>query len=115
MLASTILFASVLVASNAYTLKLSAPDVSYCQDGSEEWFSNIVLNVNPWPVHVAANEVISIDGGIDIMQTVEVGSQLKLDLSLQTALGNLPIPCLPVRFLVHIQCSNILKLISSIA
>ena len=110
MLASTLLFASFLVASNAYTLKLSAPDVSYCQDGSEEWFSNIVLNVNPWPVHVAANEVISIDGGIDIMQTVEVGSQLKLDLSLQTALGNLPIPCLPVLFQVQCKFLTFLKI-----
>merc|ERR1712111_50155 len=71
----------------------------------QKWFSNIVLNVNPWPVHVAANEVISIDGGIDIMQTVEVGSQLKLDLSLQTALGNLPIPCLPIEDLNIGSCT----------
>ena len=95
MLAS-VLLASLFVASNAYTLKVRAPDVSYCQDGSEDWFGNIVLNINPWPVHIAANEVLSIDGGIDIMQTVEVGSQLKIELALQTALGDLPIPCLPV-------------------
>lgn len=95
MLAS-VLLASLFVASNAYTLKVRAPDVSYCQDGSEDWFGNIVLNINPWPVHIAANEVLSIDVGLDILQTVEVGSQLKVEWALQTPLGDLPIPCVPV-------------------
>ena len=95
MLAS-VLLASLFVASNAYTLKVRAPDVSYCQDGTEDWFSNIVYNVNPWPMHIAANEVLSIDVGLDILQTVEVGSQLKVEWALQTPLGDLPIPCVPV-------------------
>merc|ERR1711872_584536 len=61
-----------------------------------DWFSNIALNVQPWPVEIAAGKTITLDGAIDIMQEIEVGSGLNLKLTLITAIGNLPIPCLPI-------------------
>ena len=96
MLAKIAIFASLAIAANAFSLRVKAPEVNYCLDGSDAWFGNIVLNINPWPVHISAGAQLSIDGGLDILQTVEVGSQLKLDLKLQTSLGALPIPCIPV-------------------
>merc|ERR1719150_649355 len=89
-------FASLLIAANALTLRVKAPEVEYCLDGSDAWFSNIVLNILPWPVEISAGAQLSIDGGLDILQVVEVGSQLKLELKLQTPLGELPIPCIPI-------------------
>ena len=65
-------------------------------DGTDAWFSNIVLNVEPWPAHIATGEIITLDGAMDILQEVEMGFSLDLKLTLVTAIGNLPIPCLPV-------------------
>lgn len=84
-------------AAHGMKLKVKLPDVTYCQDGSDQWFSNIQLDIQPFPVHVASGEHISIDAGVDIMQEVEVGSQLDVDMSVKTILGPLHIPCLDVR------------------
>ena len=65
-------------------------------EGTDAWFSNIELNITPWPAHIATGETITLDGAIDILQEVEMGSGLDLKLTLVTAIGNLPIPCLPV-------------------
>merc|ERR1711997_24016 len=85
--------------TQALTLRVKnvkAPDVRTCMDSTSEWFDNISLDITPWPVVVAAGNVISLDGGIDIMQGIEVGSNLNIKLTLITAIGNLPIPCLPI-------------------
>merc|ERR1739848_383733 len=66
---------------------------------------NISLDIKPWPVHVAAGETITLDGAIDIMQEIEVGSGIELKLTLITAIGNLPIPCLPIGELNIGSCS----------
>merc|ERR1711971_915026 len=79
-----------------YVLKTSIPDVMSCMEGTDAWFSNIVLNITPWPAHIATGETITLDGAIDILQEVEMGSGLDLKLTLVTAIGNLPIPCLPI-------------------
>ena len=96
MFSKAAILASLLIAANAYSLRTKAPEVEYCLDGSDAWFGNIVLNILPWPVEISAGAQLSIDGGLDILQVVEVGSQLKLDLKLETPLGALPIPCIPV-------------------
>merc|ERR1711963_1147511 len=96
MMKSLFLAAVVLASAQAATLKLKSPDVSYCLDGSEEWFGNIMVEVQPWPVVIATGETLTLDGGLDILQEIEVGSQLELKLTLKTAIGNLPIPCLPI-------------------
>merc|ERR1712020_586352 len=72
------------------------PDVMTCQDGTDAWFSGISLDVTPWPVVVAGGETITLQGQIDIMQEIEMGSQLELKLTLITPIGNLPVPCLPI-------------------
>ena len=99
MAAKLFIFALALASTQALTLRVKnvkAPDVRTCMDGTSEWFDNISLDITPWPVVVAAGNVISLDGGIDIMQEIEVGSNLNIKLTLITAIGNLPIPCLPV-------------------
>ena len=99
MSAKLFVFALALASTQALSLrvqKVRAPDVSECMAGTSDWFSNIALNVQPWPVEIAAGKTITLDGAIDIMQEIEVGSGLNLKLTLITAIGNLPIPCLPV-------------------
>ena len=93
------LVALFLASANGLSLKLSAPDVSTCMDGTDQWFSDINLDVNPWPVHIAAGEKITISAGARLLQTVVDGSKVRLDLNLKTLIGNLHIPCLPVRFI----------------
>ena len=91
-----ILFASLFAATNAYNLTVRAPDVSYCQDGSEDWITNIVYNINPWPMHIASNEVISVEGSVDLLQTIEEGTKYKVEATFETPFGDYPIPCVPV-------------------
>jgi len=90
-----ILFASLFAATNAYNLTVRAPDVSYCQDGSEDWITNIVYNINPWPVHIASNEVITSEGSVDLLQTIEEGTKYKLEIVFESPFGDFPIPCVP--------------------
>merc|ERR1711953_1419817 len=78
-------FVALIAFSNALSLRLAAPEVTSCLEGTENYVEDISVNIQPWPVHVATGATLSIDG-----------SELKLDLSLVTALGNLPIPCLPI-------------------
>lgn len=92
----TALIVVLVSAAHGMKLKVKLPDVTYCADGSDQWFSNINLDITPFPVHVASGEKISIDAGVDILQAVEVGSQLELDMSVKTILGPLHIPCLDV-------------------
>ena len=99
MSAKLFIFALALASTQALSLRVKnvrAPDVSVCQDGTNDWFDNIALDITPWPAHIAAGATITIDGAIDIMQEIEVGSGIELKLTLITAIGNLPIPCLPV-------------------
>ena len=91
-------FVTFIAFSNALSLRLAAPEVTSCLEGTENYVENISVNIQPWPVHVATGATLSIDGGLTILDAIVEGSQLKLDLSLVTALGNLPIPCLPVSF-----------------
>eukprot|EP00093_Oithona_nana_P009909 09909.XXX_599589_598912_1 [CDS] Oithona nana genome sequencing. len=89
-------FVTFIAFSNALSLRLAAPEVTSCLEGTENFVENISVNIQPWPVHVATGATLSIDGGLTILDAIVEGSQLKLDLSLVTALGNLPIPCLPI-------------------
>ena len=93
------IFALALASTQALTLRaknVRVPDVNTCLDGTDDWFSGISLDVTPWPVVVAGGETITLQGQIDIMQEIEMGSQLELKLTLITPIGNLPVPCLPV-------------------
>ena len=98
MSAKLFVIALCLASTQALTLRFKpkAPDVEYCLDGSDQWFNNINLDIVPFPVKVETGAMLSIDGGLDIAQEIEVGSMLKLKLTLKTAIGGLPIPCLPV-------------------
>merc|ERR1712156_493017 len=94
MSAKLFVFTLALASTQALSLrvqKVRAPDVNECMDGTSDWFSNIALNVQPWPVEIAAGKTITLDGAIDIMQEIEVGSGLNLKLTLITAIGNLNI------------------------
>lgn len=95
-------------AAHGMKLKLKKPDVTYCKDGSDQWFANIQVDVQPWPVHIAAGASLSLDGGVDILQTVEDGSRVALEMELKTVLGPLKIPCLEVHNLnlVNIEFSE---------
>merc|ERR1712109_121076 len=93
------ILALALASTQALTLRaknVRTPDVMTCQDGTDAWFSGISLDVTPWPVIVAGGETITLQGQIDIMQEIEMGSQLELKLTLITPIGNLPVPCLPI-------------------
>ena len=99
MLAKFFFFALVLASTKALSIRvknLRTPDVSTCLDGTNEWFDNISLDVKPWPVEIAAGKTITLQGQVDIMQEIEVGSGVELKLTLITAIGNLDIPCLVV-------------------
>merc|ERR1712004_750836 len=83
-------FVTFIAFSNALSLRLAAPEVTSCLEGTENYVENISVNIQPWPVHVATGATLSIDGGLTILDAIVEGSQLKLDLSLVTALGNCP-------------------------
>ena len=98
-MSSKLFFIALCLASaQALTLKFKnkALDISYCLDGSDQWVSNIMLDVQPWPVTVATGATFTLDGGLDILQEIEPESMLRLELTLKTAIGDLPIPCIPV-------------------
>ena len=103
MLAKFSTFITLIAFSNALSLKLKAPEVTSCMEGTENYVENVSVNIQPWPVHIATGATLSIDGGLDVLDSIVEGSQLKLDLSLVTALGNLPIPCLPVSHIFQID------------
>ena len=96
------LLALFLAGSEAFNLRniIKKPDVGFCLDGTENWLTGIILNVTPWPAHIANGETITLDGQLELLQAVEVGSSLKLSLTLETPLGDLPIPCIPVSYLI---------------
>ncbi len=93
---SLLILAIALAGAQAFVAKVKTPDVDMCLDGTENWFKGISLNVVPWPVHIAQGATISLDGQIELLKTINAGSKLKLDLKLKSAIGNLPIPCIPV-------------------
>ena len=89
-----IIFVILLTSANAY--KLSAPDVSYCIDGTDAYFDNIIFEIKPFPIHIQSGAPLSIEMGFDILQSLEVGSKLRYEFSIHTFLGNIPLPCIPV-------------------
>merc|ERR1719315_489867 len=76
--------------------KSKLPDVGICLDTTNDWVTGISLDLSPWPFHVAAGEVLSINGQIEVLQAIEVGSSIRLKLVLHTVLGDLTIPCIPL-------------------
>merc|ERR1711944_397892 len=98
---SSKIFALALLVASTQALSLKAiirntPEVTECLAGTGDWFSDISLNVSPYPVKVAEGESITIDGQFTLKQTVVTGSKLKLKLKGKTTFGLLPIPCLPI-------------------
>ncbi len=90
-------FLMTLAVSHAWVAKIKpkSPNVEMCNDVTSSWVNNIVLNVTPWPIHVATGETITLDGGFDLLQTVPEGAKVALNLR---ALGiiDIDIPCLEV-------------------
>ena len=88
------MFLTFLTFSKIECLKLKNPEISYCQEGSEDWFTNIQVSIKPWPMHVVTGETFTFNGGVDILQTIENGSFLKIDVTLiSDEFGELPVPC----------------------
>ena len=100
MTSKLLIIASILAISNAFSLRTKSPDIASCLAGTENFIENIVVDVTPWPIHIQAGTTVSIDVGVDILQAIVEGSNLKLDLKLITPLGKLPIPCIPVRIMI---------------
>ena len=52
MFAKSFIVALVLASTQALSIRvknLRTPDVSTCLEGTNEWFDNISLDVQPWP------------------------------------------------------------------
>ena len=91
------LFTIVICLANTHALEFmpKALDVEYCMEGSDKWFNNINLNINPFPIVFESGAMLSLDVGQDVLQEIEVGSMLKLKMDLETLIGQIPIPCFP--------------------
>ena len=89
-----ILFAALLTSSIGF--KLKSPEVSYCIDGTDAYFGNLIFEIKPWPIHIESGAPLSIEMGFDILQTLQVGTQLRYEFAIHTILGNIPLPCIPV-------------------
>ena len=90
-----IILATLLTSSSGFRLK--SPEVSYCIDGTDTYFANLKLDIKPWPIHIESGATLSLDMGFDILQTLPVGTLLKYEFAIHTILGNIPLPCIPVR------------------
>ena len=99
MSAKIFIFALALASTQALSLRVKnvrTPDVNTCMDGTNDWFDNFNLDVQPWPVQIATGKTLTLQGQVDIMQEIEVGSGVDIKLTLITSIGNIPVPCLPV-------------------
>jgi hypothetical protein len=74
----------------------NVPEVEFCLPTSTDWISGLEINIAPWPVVVAEGAIFTLDGQVELLQAITAGSSIRLELKLVTALGDLPIPCLPV-------------------
>ena len=90
-----IILATLLTSSSGFRLK--SPEVSYCIDGTDTYFANLKLDIKPWPIHIESGATLSLDMGFDILQTLPVGTLLKYEFAIHTILGNIQLPCIPVR------------------
>ena len=99
MMSKIFAFALLVASTQArFTLKIkNTPEVIECMAGTSDWFSNIQLNVSPYPVDVGPGKTITLEGQIDLNQVVETGSKLALKLKGKIpVIGEIPIPCLEV-------------------
>ena len=73
------------------TVKPTEPSkIHECQDGTNEWFHIISVDVDPWPIC----EKFTLNFQIELLQEIQHGTQLELQLTFITpGLGNLTIPC----------------------
>ena len=67
----------------------------FCNDGSSDYVGAATVDVTPYPVHVADGAHIEITANIDLIKTIEAGSQIELKLKKIGAI-DIPIPCLDV-------------------
>merc|ERR1712241_1133124 len=98
-------FALLMASTQAkFTLKIkNTPEVIECMAGTSDWFSNIQLNVSPYPVDVGPGKTITLEGQIDLNQVVEDGSKLALKLKGKIpVIGEIPIPCLEISPDLHL-------------
>ena len=101
----------LLASSEAFLIKagqskVKFPTVNLCSDSSSSWLSDVSLDITPWPVHVAAGEIIYADAEGTLLQTIESGTSVKLEMKLVTVLGDLVIPCIPVSTIWNIKLRN---------
>merc|ERR1712158_138519 len=105
MMSKIFAFALLVASTQArFTLKIkNTPEVIECMAGTSDWFSNIQLNVSPYPVDVGAGKTITLEGQIDLNQVVETGSKLALKLKGKIpVIGEIPIPCLEISPDLHL-------------
>ena len=68
------------------TVKPTEPSkIHECQVGTNEWFNIISVDIDPWPIC----ENITLNFQIELLQEIQPGTQLELQLTYITALGNL--------------------------
>jgi hypothetical protein len=67
----------------------------FCNDGSTDYVGAATVDVTPYPVHVVSGAHIDIVANIDLIKTIEAGSQIDLKLTKVGAI-DIPIPCLDV-------------------
>ena len=60
-----------------------------CQEGTDEWFNIKSVYAKPWPIC----EKFALHFEIELLQEIQPGTQLELQLTIITGLGNWTIPC----------------------
>ena len=70
--------------------------IEFCTDSTAEYLPKAIVDVTPYPPHIADGEHIDIVADIELGKAIEAGSTLELKLTKKGAIS-IPIPCMEVR------------------
>jgi len=67
----------------------------FCSSSSSDYLSKVLIDVDPYPIHLVHGENITTVINIDLIKSITTGSKLKLKLK-RLGFIDIEIPCIKV-------------------
>jgi len=74
--------------------KLDEPEITICNDVTNDYITNINVNVTPFPIVLQSFAQITLSVLLDLLKEVPVGARVKLELAKEGSIVDIPVPCL---------------------
>ena len=92
---SLILLASLAALTSGRTVQVRSFEYGYCK-GAHELLTFDDISVSPDPLVLATGAEINLHVLVTLLETVNVGTKIKLDMVKEGLIFDIPIPCLPI-------------------